>query len=91
MFAIIVEPVLVLTWNAWDDRPADFSFSHRSCRSCSGTGGTGCSAHGIVKAHTYQVTCTACNGSKTYRTTCSHGKTTSHSCCAHNKIIQHDS
>lgn len=75
----------------WDDRPADFSFSHRSCRSCSGTGGTGCSAHGIVKAHTYQVTCTACNGSKTYRTTCSHGKTTSHSCCAHNKIIQHDS
>lgn len=69
----------------------DIQMTHGSCRSCSGTGGTGCSAHGKVNAHTYQVTCTACNGSKTYRTTCSHGKTTSHSCCAHNKIIQHDS
>lgn len=69
----------------------NIEMTHGSCRSCSGSGGTGCSAHGKIKAHTYQVTCTSCNGSKTYRTTCSHGKTTSHSCCAHNKIIQHDS
>lgn len=65
--------------------------THGSCSSCSGSGGTGCSAHGKVKAHTYQVTCTSCNGNKTYRTTCSHGKTNSHTCCSHNKIVQHDS